>query len=108
MLLVRLPSPACWACALSRSALEGAQSLDKALGHKNKGFQLLKKLGWKEDRGLGKEGKGRMEPVELSQKSGIGGLGRETLVEEMTRPENFQRKKLEVEIELTEERKEKL
>ncbi|KAK6044425.1 g-patch domain protein [Cooperia oncophora] len=35
----------------------------KPLNEANKGFRLLQSMGWKEGEGLGKDGKGRQEPV---------------------------------------------
>ncbi|KAK8791865.1 hypothetical protein WA158_005242 [Blastocystis sp. Blastoise] len=41
----------------------------------NKGYQLLEKLGWNKDKGLGKEGEGRMEPVPTRLKLNRLGVG---------------------------------
>ncbi|CAJ0579466.1 unnamed protein product, partial [Mesorhabditis spiculigera] len=41
----------------------------------NKGFKLLKMMGWTEGKGLGKEQSGRAEPVAVLQKSDRAGLG---------------------------------
>ncbi|VDM85822.1 unnamed protein product [Strongylus vulgaris] len=35
----------------------------KPLNETNKGFRLLQSMGWKEGEGLGKEGRGRQDPV---------------------------------------------
>ncbi|XP_064623477.1 G patch domain-containing protein 11-like isoform X2 [Lineus longissimus] len=53
------------------------EGLGNALGTENKGFALLQKMGYKEGMSLGKEGKGRKEPVPVELKLGRGGLGRD-------------------------------
>ena len=53
------------------------QSLDQPLTNKNKGFNLLKKAGWKEGQGIGKE-QGRVEPImpiQRAERSGLGSSG---------------------------------
>ena len=45
------------------------------LGPTNKGFNMLKAMGYKEGDGLGKEGEGRREPVTISKRQGKAGLG---------------------------------
>ncbi|KHJ88282.1 g-patch domain protein [Oesophagostomum dentatum] len=47
----------------------------KPLNDANKGFRLLQSMGWKEGEGLGKEGKGRQQPVESAVRKDRQGLG---------------------------------
>ncbi|KAJ7308277.1 hypothetical protein JRQ81_008805 [Phrynocephalus forsythii] len=47
----------------------------KRLNQKNIGFQMLKKMGWKEGRGLGSHGEGIKEPVRMGSTSAGEGLG---------------------------------
>ena len=49
--------------------------LAEKLGPSNKGFTMLKAMGYKEGKGLGKEGEGRREPVAISKRQGKAGLG---------------------------------
>ncbi|KAK5969387.1 G-patch domain protein [Trichostrongylus colubriformis] len=53
------------------SKFDPVQPLNEA----NKGFRLLQSMGWKEGEGLGKEGKGRREPVESAVRKERSGLG---------------------------------
>ena len=39
------------------------EGLSTKINSENKGFKLLKSMGWQEGEGLGKEGAGRTEPV---------------------------------------------
>ncbi|XP_044744672.1 angiogenic factor with G patch and FHA domains 1 isoform X1 [Coccinella septempunctata] len=50
-------------------------SLDESISSKNKGFQLLSKMGWKEGQSLGKEGQGILEPIKLVSNEGTTGVG---------------------------------
>ncbi|XP_055607200.1 angiogenic factor with G patch and FHA domains 1 isoform X1 [Uranotaenia lowii] len=56
-------------------------SVDQAIGHQNKGFKMLAKMGWSEGKGLGKNDGGRTEPVPLVSNVGTGGLGAQALVD---------------------------
>ncbi|CAJ0601134.1 unnamed protein product [Cylicocyclus nassatus] len=47
----------------------------KPLNDANKGFRLLQSMGWKEGEGLGKEGRGRQDPVESAVRKDRQGLG---------------------------------
>lgn len=51
------------------------EGLNQPLSAENKGFQLLKAMGYKEGEGLGRSAKGSTQPVELSLKAGRAGLG---------------------------------
>ena len=93
--------------SLCSDTLAQASSVHKPIHSNNIGFKLLKRLGWNEDKGLGKLGQGRTEPVLVEVKADTMGLGKAEKVLEMTNPENFKRRQMEVEIELTEERKQK-
>ncbi|XP_043196864.1 angiogenic factor with G patch and FHA domains 1-like isoform X2 [Amphibalanus amphitrite] len=61
---------------------EKTQTADirQKLPEKNKGFQLLQKMGWKEGSGLGREGQGRVEPVLAEERAERRGLGCEEVV----------------------------
>lgn len=50
-------------------------SLDVTLPSDNKGYQLLKKMGWKEGQGLGAKTAGETQPVPISVRSNRAGLG---------------------------------
>uniref|UniRef100_A0A4W3GEY8 G patch domain-containing protein 11 n=1 Tax=Callorhinchus milii TaxID=7868 RepID=A0A4W3GEY8_CALMI len=51
--------------------------LQSSLGSENKGFAMLQKMGYKEGHGLGKTGKGIVEPIPLQIKTGRAGIGHE-------------------------------
>ncbi|XP_051880524.1 G patch domain-containing protein 11 [Pristis pectinata] len=51
--------------------------LQCSLGSENRGFALLQKMGYKEGRGLGRNGTGIVEPIPLQIKKGRGGIGHE-------------------------------
>ncbi|XP_067941869.1 G patch domain-containing protein 11-like [Watersipora subatra] len=53
------------------------EGLSKSIDSNNKGFALLKKMGYKPGEGIGKSGEGRLEPVGIELKSNRGGLGQE-------------------------------
>ncbi|XP_056168853.1 uncharacterized protein LOC115680808 isoform X2 [Syzygium oleosum] len=55
----------------SNSLARSAEAIDSS----NRGFQLLKKHGWKEGTGLGVFEQGRLEPVEAHLKNNKRGLG---------------------------------
>ena len=78
-------------------------SLESSIHTSNVGFQMLQKMGWNEDKGLGKEGKGITAPVSASLHTGSVGLGKDEednkALQEVTR----ERKKLDLEIEHNEE-----
>eukprot|EP00092_Neocalanus_flemingeri_P032419 GFUD01035258.1.p1 GENE.GFUD01035258.1~~GFUD01035258.1.p1 ORF type:complete len:313 (-),score=108.23 GFUD01035258.1:98-1036(-) len=46
------------------------------LGPSNKGFDMLRRMGYKEGEGLGRDGEGRTEPVDIQVRRGKEGLGR--------------------------------
>ncbi|XP_017775256.1 PREDICTED: angiogenic factor with G patch and FHA domains 1 isoform X2 [Nicrophorus vespilloides] len=50
-------------------------SLTESIDSENKGFKMLAKMGWKEGQSLGKDNKGRLEPVELISNPGTSGVG---------------------------------
>ena len=61
-----------------KKSLEETQrdaGMAERLGPTNKGFNMLKAMGYKEGEGLGKEGEGRREPVTISKRQGKAGLG---------------------------------
>ncbi|XP_061780210.1 G patch domain-containing protein 11-like isoform X1 [Nerophis lumbriciformis] len=52
-------------------------ALQSSISNENKGFALLKKMGYKAGQGLGKEGAGRIDPIPLNIKTDRGGIGME-------------------------------
>lgn len=66
-----------------------------ALDEGNKGRQMLSKMGWKEGRGLGAEGSGRVEPLSGGSASGPGqraGLGNESRQEPSDEYERYRKR----------------
>ncbi|XP_064489606.1 G patch domain-containing protein 11-like [Ornithodoros turicata] len=64
----------------SRKVLEQesrTEALSKPIGEDNKGFSLLKKMGFKPGMSLGKTGTSIREPIPIVVKEGRGGLGQE-------------------------------
>ncbi|GJP36374.1 hypothetical protein CLOM_g20886 [Closterium sp. NIES-68] len=86
---------------LDREGLEMA-SLDKPIACSNVGFQLLLKMGWR-GKGLGRNEQGIVDPVRTEMRDARLGLGKQEEEEWYTAEENVQRRKLEVEVEETEE-----
>ncbi|CAI5975424.1 unnamed protein product [Closterium sp. NIES-65] len=86
---------------LDREGLEMA-SLDKPIACSNVGFQLLLKMGWR-GKGLGRNEQGIVDPVRTEMRDARLGLGKQEEEEWYTAEENVQRKKLEIEVEETEE-----
>ncbi|QQP57225.1 Angiogenic factor with G patch and FHA domains 1like [Caligus rogercresseyi] len=54
-------------------------SLETSIDSRNKGFNMLAKMGWKEGEGLGKSASGIAEPVGIEQRSERAGLGAQEL-----------------------------
>ncbi|KAF8392748.1 hypothetical protein HHK36_023097 [Tetracentron sinense] len=77
-------------------------SLDTQLTSSNIGFRLLQKMGWK-GKGLGKDEQGIVEPIKAGIRDPKLGVGKQEQDDFFTAGENVQRKKLEVEVEETEE-----
>lgn len=48
---------------------------EQIIDENNKGFQMLKKLGWKPGQGLGCEGNGMVDPINLKKQKSKRGLG---------------------------------
>lgn len=64
----------------SRKQLEEesrTEALSKPIGEENKGFSLLKKMGFKPGMSLGRMGTSMKEPIPIVVKEGRGGLGQE-------------------------------
>ncbi|PKI63955.1 hypothetical protein CRG98_015631 [Punica granatum] len=59
-----------------------------AIDSSNKGFQLLKKHGWKEGTGLGIYEQGRLEPVETHMKNNKHGLGADKVKKKIPKTSN--------------------
>ncbi|GMH07702.1 hypothetical protein Nepgr_009542 [Nepenthes gracilis] len=77
-------------------------SLDTQLTSSNIGFRLLQKMGWK-GKGLGKDEQGIIEPVKSGIRDPKLGVGKQEEDDYFTSGENIQRRKLDVEVEETEE-----
>ncbi|XP_028779484.1 G patch domain-containing protein 8 [Neltuma alba] len=77
-------------------------SLDTQLTSSNIGFKLLQKMGWK-GKGLGKNEQGITEPIKSGIRDPRLGVGKQEEDDFFTAEENIQRKKLDVELEDTEE-----
>ncbi|XP_077199971.1 G patch domain-containing protein 11 [Paroedura picta] len=72
-------------------------ALNIALGNENKGFAMLRKMGYKSGQPLGKSGEGIIEPIPLNMNKGRSGLGHEELKKRKAeeKMENY-RKKLHI------------
>ena len=82
--------------------------MDTAISSSNRGFQLLKKMGWQENTSLGRKRDGIVEPVTMKFRTAGDtiGIGKDTEYDEMAETAAAERKKyLEVEMNLTEEEK---
>ncbi|KAK7820440.1 g patch domain-containing protein 8 [Quercus suber] len=77
-------------------------SLDTQLTSSNIGFRLLQKMGWK-GKGLGKDEQGIIEPIRSGIRDPKLGVGKQEQDDFFTAEENIQRRKLDVEVEETEE-----
>ncbi|KAL6324072.1 hypothetical protein AAG906_006343 [Vitis piasezkii] len=77
-------------------------SLDTQLTSSNIGFRLLQKMGWK-GKGLGKDEQGIIEPIKSGIRDPRLGVGKQEEDDFFTAEENIQRKKLDIELEETEE-----
>ncbi|XP_010241427.1 PREDICTED: G patch domain-containing protein 8-like isoform X1 [Nelumbo nucifera] len=77
-------------------------SLDTQLTSSNIGFRLLQKMGWK-GKGLGKNEQGIVEPIKAGIRDHKLGVGKQEQDDFFTAEENVRRKKLDIELEETEE-----
>lgn len=77
-------------------------SLDTQLTSSNIGFRLLQKMGWK-GKGLGKNEQGITEPIKSGIRDPKLGIGKQEEDDFFTAEENIQRRKLDIELEETEE-----
>ncbi|GAB2277320.1 hypothetical protein Dimus_012028 [Dionaea muscipula] len=77
-------------------------SLDTQLSSSNVGFRLLQKMGWK-GKGLGKDEQGIIEPIKSGIRDPKLGVGKQEEDDYFTSGENLQRRKLDIEVEETEE-----
>ncbi|KAL6963536.1 hypothetical protein U1Q18_035625 [Sarracenia purpurea var. burkii] len=77
-------------------------SLDTQLTSSNVGYRLLQKMGWK-GKGLGKDEQGIIEPIKSGMRDPKLGIGKQEEDDFFTAEENIQRKKLDIEVEETEE-----
>lgn len=84
---------------------EGLQqaSVYTQLTASNVGFRLLQKMGWKTGKGLGKNEQGILEPIRADMRDAKLGVGKQEEDDFFTSEENVQRKKLNIELEETEE-----
>ncbi|WRX25329.1 G-patch domain - like 10 [Theobroma cacao] len=77
-------------------------TLDTRLNSSNIGFRLLQKMGWK-GKGLGKDEQGITEPIRSGIRDPKLGIGKQEEDDFFTAEENIQRRKLDIEVEETEE-----
>ncbi|KAL9233446.1 hypothetical protein vseg_008446 [Gypsophila vaccaria] len=77
-------------------------SEDRHLSSSNVGFKLLQKMGWK-GKGLGKDEQGIIEPIRSGIRDPKLGIGKQEEDDYFTAEENIQRRKLDIELEETEE-----
>ncbi|XWS58046.1 hypothetical protein CRYUN_Cryun08bG0001500 [Craigia yunnanensis] len=77
-------------------------TLDTRLNYSNVGFRLLQKMGWK-GKGLGKDEQGLLEPIRSGIRDPKLGIGKQEEDDFFTAEENIQRRKLDIEVEETEE-----
>ncbi|KAF8647699.1 hypothetical protein HU200_065338 [Digitaria exilis] len=87
---------------LDTEGLEQA-SVHTQLTASNVGFRLLQKMGWKTGKGLGKNEQGILEPIRADMRDAKLGVGKQEEDDFFTSEENVQRKKLNIELEETEE-----
>jgi len=72
-------------------------SMDKKIAKDNVGYQLLLKMGWDENKGLGKNLSGMYEPLKIELKQDFMGLGKKEIDDYWTDPDKVKRKTLESE-----------
>lgn len=77
-------------------------SEDRQMSSSNIGFKLLQKMGWK-GKGLGKDEQGIIEPIKSGMRDPKLGIGKQEEDDYFTAEENIQRRKLDIEVEETEE-----
>ncbi|KAL6650267.1 hypothetical protein ACP70R_009192 [Stipagrostis hirtigluma subsp. patula] len=87
---------------LDTEGLEQA-SVHTQIAASNVGFRLLQKMGWKTGKGLGKNEQGILEPIKADIRDAKLGVGKQEEDDFFTSEENVQRKKLNIELEETEE-----
>lgn len=80
-----------------------SSSSNTSIHSSNVGFKMLQKMGWKEEKGLGKEGKGITAPVEATTHAGQVGIGKEEEYNKALDGVTRERKKLDLEIEQSDE-----
>jgi len=73
-------------------------SLDLFLPSSNRGYALLKRMGWREETGLGKRADGRREPVRMAEQYATLGLGKAGEYEEKAEVATESRKALTTEV----------
>ena len=71
-------------------------SLEQPLPEWNRGYQLLRLMGWKTQTGLGKSGQGIVDPVLIGEQHGTLGLGKASEYEEMSTEATESRKATQV------------
>ena len=91
----------------SASSTAGTEmaSMDVALSSSNRGYRLLKLMGWQDNTPLGAKSGGIIEPIRIDLKDDYWGLGRREIEEHYTDADNIKRPALESELEDTEERR---
>jgi len=78
--------------------------MDQPIASHNVGFQMMLKMGWKLNTGLGRNEEGILDPIRISANLAQLGLGKVQEDEHYTEPSNIKRRELETErVELSEE-----
>merc|ERR1740130_136502 len=73
-------------------------SLNLFLPSTNRGYALLKRMGWREQTGLGKKADGRHEPIKMAEQYATLGLGKASEYEEKAEVATEFRKALTTEV----------
>jgi len=72
-------------------------SMDQPLASSNKGYQLMLKMGWKQNTGLGRTSEGIMDPIRINTNIAMLGLGKKEEDDYYSEATTTERKKLESE-----------
>eukprot|EP01111_Echinosteliopsis_oligospora_P002873 TRINITY_DN1456_c0_g1_i2.p1 TRINITY_DN1456_c0_g1~~TRINITY_DN1456_c0_g1_i2.p1 ORF type:complete len:351 (-),score=110.97 TRINITY_DN1456_c0_g1_i2:83-1135(-) len=76
-------------------------TMDTPISSSNIGFMLLKKMGWREDTGLGRDGTGIVDPIRLQANNVFLGVGKQEEVDAYTN--DIKRRALDTELTFTAE-----
>lgn len=78
-------------------------SMDKPIPSENRGYALLKKMGWSGYSGLGKTGQGIVDPIRINTEQDHLGLGKQSEFDETADAATEERRKLESELQAKED-----